>query len=280
MLLSGSIPAALFLVLLSVVPETPRYLVMKGQKDKARDVLRRLSSESEAQQVLKDIDGSLHETSGSFLSFGGLVIFVGIMLSLFQQFVGINAVLYYAPLMFKNMGASTDSSLLQTVIVGVANVAFTLVALVTVDRWGRKPLLILGALVMAVSMIALGTLFATGNVGTIALVAVVAYIGGFALSWGPVVWVLLSEIFPNSIKGSAMGIAVCAQWLANLFVSWTFKILDGSSALNAMFNHGFAYWIYGGMSVLAALFVMKFVPETKGKTLEDIQHLWIKPAPR
>jgi SP family xylose:H+ symportor-like MFS transporter len=182
--------------------------------------------------------------------------------------------------MFKNMGASTDASLLQTVIVGIANVVFTLVALVTVDRWGRKPLLILGALVMAVSMITLGTLFATGHVGTVALVAVVGYIGGFALSWGPVVWVLLSEIFPNSIKGSAMAIAVCAQWLANLFVSWTFKILDGNSVLNAMFNHGFAYWIYGAMSVLAALFVLKFVPETKGRTLEDIQHLWLKPAKR
>jgi SP family xylose:H+ symportor-like MFS transporter len=280
MLLSGAVPAALFLLLLALVPETPRHLVMKGRKEKAHDVLRRLSSESEAQKVLKDIDASLHETSGSFLSFGWLVIIVGIMLSLFQQFVGINAVLYYAPLMFKNMGASTDASLLQTVIVGIANVVFTLVALVTVDRWGRKPLLILGALVMAVSMITLGTLFATGHVGTVALVAVVGYIGGFALSWGPVVWVLLSEIFPNSIKGSAMAIAVCAQWLANLFVSWTFKILDGNSVLNAMFNHGFAYWIYGAMSVLAALFVLKFVPETKGRTLEDIQHLWLKPAKR
>jgi SP family xylose:H+ symportor-like MFS transporter len=95
-----------------------------------------------------------------------------------------------------------------------------------------------------------------------------------------VVWVLLSEIFPNSIKGSAMAVAVCAQWLANLFVSWTFKILDGSSVLNAMFNHGFAYWIYGAMSVLAALFVMKYVPETKGRTLEAIQQLWTKPAER
>ena len=280
MLLSGSIPAALFLVLLLLVPETPRYLVMKGRKEQAHGVLLRLSNETEARQVLTDIENSISHTSGKLGSFGWLVVIVGIMLSLFQQFVGINAVLYYAPLMFKNMGASTDVSLLQTIIVGVANVAFTIVALVTVDRWGRKPLLILGALVMAVSMLALGTLFATGHVGTIALVAVVAYIGGFALSWGPVVWVLLSEIFPNAIKGKAMAIAVCAQWLANLFVSWTFKILDGSSPLNAMFNHGFAYWIYGAMSVLAALFVMKFVPETKGRTLESIQHLWTKPAER
>jgi SP family xylose:H+ symportor-like MFS transporter len=280
MLLSGAVPAALFLLLLSLVPETPRYLVMKGRKEQAHSVLLRLSNEAEARQVLTDIENSLSHTDGRLLSFGWLVVIVGILLSLFQQFVGINAVLYYAPLMFKNMGASTDASLLQTIIVGIANVAFTLVALVTVDRWGRKPLLILGAVVMAVSMLALGTLFASGHVGTIALVAVVAYIGGFALSWGPVVWVLLSEIFPNAIKGKAMAIAVCAQWLANLFVSWTFKILDGSSMLNAMFNHGFAYWIYGAMSVLAALFVMKFVPETKGRTLEDIQHLWKKPAQR
>ena len=278
MLLSGAIPASLFLLLLLLVPETPRWLVMKGRKEQAHGVLLRLSNEAEARVVLTDIENSLSHTDGRLLSFGWLVVLVGIMLSLFQQFVGINAVLYYAPLMFKNMGASTDVSLLQTIIVGIANVAFTIVALVTVDRWGRKPLLILGALVMAVSMLTLGTLFATGHVGTIALVAVVAYIGGFALSWGPVVWVLLSEIFPNAIKGKAMGLAVFAQWAANLFVSWTFKILDGNSVLNAMFNHGFAYWIYGAMSVLAALLVMRYVPETKGRTLEAIQQLWTRPA--
>jgi SP family xylose:H+ symportor-like MFS transporter len=276
MLLSGAIPAALFLLLLLVVPETPRWLVMRGRKDEAHAVLLRLSSEDEARAVLTDIEGSLSHTSGRLFAFGGLVLFVGIMLSVFQQFVGINAVLYYAPLMFKNMGAATDSALLQTIIVGVANVAFTIVALVTVDRWGRKPLLVLGALVMAASMLTLGFLFSTGHVGTAALVAVVAYIGGFALSWGPVVWVLLSEIFPNAIKGKAMAIAVAMQWIANLFVSWSFKVLDGNSVLNGMFNHGFAYWIYGVMSILAAVFVLRYVPETKGRTLESIQELWVK----
>jgi SP family xylose:H+ symportor-like MFS transporter len=134
-----------------------------------------------------------------------------------------------------------------------------LVALVTVDRWGRKPLLILGGAVMAVSMLTLGFLFNSGNVGTAALIAVVAYIAGFALSWGPVVWVLLAEIFPNAIKGKAMALAVAMQWIANLFVSWSFKVLDGNS-----------------MSILAALFVWRFVPETKGQSLEAIQHLWTK----
>jgi MFS transporter, SP family, xylose:H+ symportor len=274
MLASCAIPAALFFALLLVVPETPRWLVMKGRIEDAKKVLTRIAGEAEARSVIRDIQGSLNVTSSNLFAFGGLVLFVGIMLSVFQQVIGINAVLYYAPLMFKNMGASTDSALLQTIIVGVANIVFTLVALVTVDRWGRKPLLVLGALVMAVSMTTLGFLFSSGNVGTAALVAVVAYIAGFALSWGPVVWVLLSEIFPNAIKGKAMALAVAMQWIANLFVSWSFKVLDGNSVLNAMFNHGFSYWIYGAMSVLAALFVLRFVPETKGRTLEAIQDLW------
>lgn len=277
MLLSGAVPAALFLVLLTLVPETPRWLVMRGRTADARSVLARLGGEAEAGAVLKEIEDSLHVKSSRLLAFGSGVLIVGILLSVFQQLVGINAVLYYAPLMFQNMGASTSSSLLQTIIVGIANVAFTLVALATVDRWGRRPLLLLGAAVMAVSMTALGFLFYTDHVGTIALVAVVAYIAGFALSWGPVTWVLLAEMFPNAIKSKAMAIAVAAQWIANLFVSWSFKVIDGNSFLNGLFHHGFAYWIYGAMSVLAALFVLRWVPETKGRTLEAIQHLW-KPA--
>jgi SP family xylose:H+ symportor-like MFS transporter len=162
--------------------------------------------------------------------------------------------------------------------VGVALVLFTLVALVTVDRWGRKPLLVAGAIIMAVSMFALGLLFDKGVQNIWPLVAAVTYIAGFSLSWGPVTWVLLAEIFPNSIKGKAMAIAVAAQWIANLFVSWSFKILDGSSALNAMFHHGFAYWVYAAMSFLAALFVLRFVPETKRHSLEAIQNLWGRPA--
>jgi len=199
-----------------------------------------------------------------------------LMLSIFQQFVGINAVLYYAPEMFRNMGSSTDSALLQTVIVGVANVAFTVVAMLMVDRWGRKPLLILGAIVMAFSMLALGALFQAHNMGIASLSMAIVYIAGFAFSWGPIVWVLLSEIFPNSIKGTAMGLAVAVQWGANIVVSWSFKVIDGNSALNATFNHGFAYYVYGGMSVLAALFVWRYVPETKGKHLEQIEKVWHK----
>ncbi|HEY4213000.1 MAG TPA: D-xylose transporter XylE [Steroidobacteraceae bacterium] len=274
MLASEAIPAVIFLLLLLLVPDTPRWLVMRGRNEEALTQLRRVTSEADAKLILADIQRTLEVKDAPLFSFGAGVILVGIMLSVFQQLVGINAVLYYAPLMFQNMGASTDTSMLQTVVVGAANTLFTVVAIVSVDRLGRKPLLIIGALIMAVSMLALGLLFNAHAVGLGALVAVVAYIGGFALSWGPVVWVLLSEIFPNSIKGWAMGIAVAAQWAANLLVSWTFKILDGSSALNALFNHGFAYWIYGGMSLLAAIFVAWYVPETKGRTLEAIQDLW------
>ena len=278
MLLSEAVPAAVFVLLLLRVPDTPRWLVMQGRTAQALEILTRLLGREAAQSTVQDIELSLKvqtdRAAPSLFAFGSRVIVAGIMLSVFQQFVGINAVLYYAPLMFRNMGATTDAALWQTIIVGLANVLFTVIAIITVDRWGRKPLLIVGGLVMAVAMLALGFLFQAHAVGVAALCAVVLYIAGFALSWGPVTWVLLSEMFPNAIKNRAMAIAVAAQWIANLFVSWSFKVLDGNSALNGLFNHGFAYWIYGSMSVLAAVFVFWYVPETKRQTLEGIQRLW------
>jgi SP family xylose:H+ symportor-like MFS transporter len=280
MLLSEAVPAVLFLVLLMFVPDTPRWYVMKGRTDKARSLLERLVGEAEARTTLVEIESSLavaeQPTGVPLLAFGPLVIVAGILLSAFQQFVGINAVLYYAPLMFKNLGASTDSALLQTLIVGAANVVFTVVAILTVDRLGRKPLLIIGGLVMGVAMITLGFMFKNNAEGTGPLLAAILYIAGFALSWGPVCWVLLSEMFPNSIKNRALSIAVAAQWIANLFVSWSFKILIGNSTLNALFNHGFPYWMYGVASFLSAAFVYFYVPETKQRTLEEIQNLWTR----
>lgn len=276
MLACCAIPAGLFVLLLFFVPETPRGLMLKGKTQKAHEVLNKLSNETEAKIVLAEIDASLKETAGKLMSYGGLVIIVGILLSAFQQLVGINAVLYYGPQMFENMGFKGDASFAQTVIMGIVMVVFTLIATVTVDKWGRKPLLILGALIMAVTMIALGFMFYAGSMGLAALIVVCIYIAGFSLSWGPVVWVMLAEIFPNSIRDKAMAIAVAAQWFMNWVVSVTFNIMDGSTALNTAFNHGFAYWLYGGFSVLAALFVWKFVPESKGVTLEAMQKLWKK----
>ena len=278
MLVSEAVPAVLFLGLLTLVPDTPRWYVLKGHNDKALSVLNRLLGETEARTTLQEIKTSLvvpDQAAGtSLFAFGTLVIVAGILLSVFQQFVGINAVLYYAPLMFKNLGASTDSALLQTVIVGAANVLFTIIAIATVDRLGRKPLLIIGGVIMGIAMVILGFQFQANAVGIGPLLAAVLYIAGFALSWGPVTWVLLAEMFPNTIKSKAMAIAVAAQWIANLLVSWSFKILIGNSTLNALFNHGFPYWMYGLMSFLAAAFVYFYVPETKQRTLEEIQNLW------
>jgi SP family xylose:H+ symportor-like MFS transporter len=275
MFLSGTIPAALFLLLLLLVPETPRFLMMKGNESGARAVLSKLVTQEECEKELAEIRASFSaHHSGNLLSFGALLIFIGIALSVFQQFVGINVVLYYATDIFKGMGMTTNASLLQTIIVGAVNLVFTVVAILSVDRFGRKPLQIIGALVMAVSMISLGADFWLGGKGMIALVCMLVYTAGFAVSWGPVTWVLLSEIFPNQIRGKAMAVAVAAQWIANYLVSWSFPILDENPYLVAHFKHGFAYWIYGGMSVLAALFMWKIVPETKGRSLEEMEALW------
>ena len=277
MFLSGAIPAALFLLLLLFVPETPRYLMLKGDEAGARAVLAKIGSDEEGEREITEIRASLSEHhSGKLFSFGAMLIFIGVMLSVFQQFIGINVVLYYAPEIFKNVGFDTNASLFQTIIVGAVNLIFTVVAILTVDKLGRKPLQIIGALVMAVAMFALGGAFALQVKGVMALLCMLLYIAGFAVSWGPVVWVLLSEIFPNQVRGKAMAVAVAAQWIANFIVSWTFPILNDNPYLLNTFHHGFAYWIYGVMSLLAALFMWKLVPETKGRTLEEMEKLWCK----
>lgn len=171
------------------------------------------------------------------------------------------------------MGSGTDTALLQTIIVGIINLSFTVLAIFTVDKLGRKPLQIVGALGMAFFMFALGMSFFTETMGTAALIFMLGYVACFAMSWGPITWVLLAEIFPNRIRGKAMAVAVAAQWVSNYLVSWTFPMMDKSTYLTEHFNHGFAYWIYGAMGLLAAFFMWKYVPETKGKTLEEMETL-------
>jgi len=275
MFFSGVIPAGIFFILLFFVPETPRYLVMKGKDEKALKVLKKISGNDSASKILQEIKSTTHEKNVPWLSYGFFIIFVGIMLSVFQQFVGINVVLYYAGNIFRNMGSSTDSSLLQTIIVGIVNLLFTVLAIFTVDKFGRKPLMIIGSIGMAVSMIALGFAFYFNQLGIAALIFMLTYTAAFAMSWGPVCWVLLAEIFPNSIR-SALSIAVAAQWIANWVVSLTFPIMNDNVWLTEKFHHGFSYWIYGVMGILSAFFMWKLVPETKGKTLEEIEHLWKK----
>ncbi len=274
MFASETVPAAIFLILLFFVPESPRFLVLKKQESKALALLKRINPGT-ADQIFSEVKQSLKETRAPWLSFGGLIILIGILLSVFQQFVGINVVLYYAGDIFRSIGAGNDSSLLQTIIVGVVNLTFTVVAILTVDKFGRKPLMVFGGIAMGVSMLALGLTFYLDKMGLLTLIFMLTYTAAFAMSWGPVTWVLLSEIFPNSIKG-AMSIAVASQWVANLLVSWTFPMMNESTVLTRMFNHGFSYWIYGLMGFLAAWFIMKLVPETKGRTLEDIEKIWKK----
>ena len=280
MLGSASIPALALLVLLTRVPESPRWLVLNRREAEAETLLRQLGGAREAAEAIREIRAASGERRRPLLSFGLGVLTVGIVVSVLQQAVGINAVLYYAPEIFRNMGATGEHALLQTVLVGSVNLLATLVAIFTVDRWGRKPLLILGAAVMAVSMFALTFCFQQRQLGLGALLAMLVYTAGFALSWGPVTWVLLSEIFPTSIKGKALSIAVAAQWIANIAVSWSFKLIDGNAGLNAVFHHGFAYLLYGLMSVFALVFVAIRVPETKGRSLEAIEDFWKRESVR
>ncbi|GAK98049.1 D-xylose proton-symporter ZylE [Nonlabens tegetincola] len=276
MFASEIIPAGLFLGLLLFVPDTPRSLMLKNKPEKALEVLIKVNGEEEGPVILKEIKESVVQTTGKLLSFGWLVIIIGIALSVFQQFVGINVVLYYAPEIFKKIDPNTDGALLLTIIVGIVNFLFTIIAIKTVDKYGRKPLMIIGALGMAIAMISLGSVFYAGSTGYLALACMILYVACFAMSWGPVTWVLLSEIFPNKIRDKAMAIAVAAQWVSNYLVSLTFPMMDDNSYLTEQFNHGFAYWIYGAMSLLAMFFVWKLVPETKGVTLEDMGLLWKK----
>jgi len=276
MFASEIIPATIFLIMLFFVPDTPRSLVLKSTPEKALEVLTKVNNVEEGKSILAEIQQTVVSHSGKLFSFGIGIIVIGILLSVFQQFVGINVVLYYAPEIFKSMGSGTDAALLQTIIVGSVNLIFTVLAILTVDKFGRKPLMIIGALGMAFSMFALGTSFFTESVGIMALIFMLLYVASFAVSWGPVCWVLLSEIFPNKIRGRALAVAVAAQWISNYLVSWTFPMMDKNSYLLEKFNHGFAYWVYGLMAVLATVLVWKYVPETKGKTLEEMENLWKK----
>lgn len=270
MFASNAVPAALFGILLFFVPETPRHLALVGHEEKALHILGKINGTIKAKEILNEIKESAHhEKVEKVLTYGWTVLIVGILLSVFQQVVGINVVLYYAPTIFKGLGFGTDAAMWQTVIMGFVNIVFTLVAIFTVDKFGRKPLLIIGSFGMAIGMFAIGLLAFNNIIGFSTLVFIVIYSASFMMSWGPICWVLISEIFPNTIRGKAVAIAVAAQWISNFIVSATFPTLEA-------FSITFTYILYGVMSVLSALFVWKMVPETKGKTLEDMTKLWSK----
>jgi SP family xylose:H+ symportor-like MFS transporter len=267
MFVSEAFPAAAFGLLLFMVPKTPRYLVMVGNTNKALDVLTRINGEKRAREILSEIKETMVEKREKLFSYGVLVIVVGVLLSFFQQAVGINVVLYYAPRIFQNMGSSGDSAMIQTVVMGVVNILFTIIAILTVDRWGRKILLIIGSIGMFIGMTALSILSFSDVIGVAALVFIIIYTASFMMSWGPICWVLISEIFPNTIRSKAVAVAVAAQWISNYAVSSTFPSL-------CEWSIGGTYLIYAGFAALSALFVLKMVPETKGKTLEEMSALW------
>ncbi|AEI37733.1 MAG: sugar porter family MFS transporter [Zymomonas mobilis subsp. pomaceae] len=275
---SEGIIAVVFLLLLLTAPDTPHWLVMKGRHSEASKILARLEPQVDPsltiQKIKAGFDKALQKSNSGLFAFGATVIFAGVSVAMFQQLVGINAVLYYAPQMFLNLGFGADTALLQTISIGVVNFVFTMIASRIVDRFGRKPLLIWGGIAMAVMMFSLGMMFTYHIGGVLPLAAILLYIVGFAMSWGPVCWVVLSEMFPNAIKGSAMPIAVTAQWIANILVNFLFKIADGDPGLNRTFNHGFSYLVFAGLSILGALIVARFVPETKGRSLEEIEEMW------
>ena len=273
MFASEALPAGLFIILLFFVPETPRYLALIRQEHKALAVLERINITKErAKTILDEITSTVAEaTKSKIFSFGVRVIVVGVLLSVFQQISGINVVLYFAPRIFEsmNIAAARDASLFQTVIMGIVNVVFTVVAIVTVDRWGRKPLLITGSIGMAVGMFAIAVLSYYDIISMLTLVFIIIYSASFMMSWGPICWVYISELFPNRIRGQAVATAVAFQWASNFLISSTFpRLMDFSGAL--------AYGLYGSMAIVSAIFVWKMVPETKGKTLEAIEKIWKK----
>ncbi len=270
---SEAVPAGLFTILICFVPETPRYLVMTGQTDRARGILARINGSLKADEIIEDIKNTLTEKTERLLAYGWVCIFVGIMLSVFQQTVGINAVLYYAPRIFQDMGMSNP--MVQTVIMGVVNISFTLVAVFTVEKLGRKPLLIWGSIGMGIGALGVALTFGNAALSMVTMLSIMVYSASFMFSWGPICWVLIAEIFPNTIRGKAVAIAVAFQWIFNWIVSSTFvPMFNMHLSEGDDFGHWFTYGLYGTICFIAAIFVWKMVPETKGKTLEDMNKLW------
>ena len=275
---SEALPATIVLLLLFIVPESPRWLVEKGMKEKARAVLAKVGGSGFADAEVQSIEATLNqevETLGQLFKTGWRkVMILGIALAILQQVTGINVFLYYAPEIFKKLGSGGDAALLQTIVVGAVNLAFTIVAIWTVDRLGRKPLMMVGATGMGISLVAMGLAAQLQVISIWVVLCILAYIACFALSVGPVTWVILSEIYPTRIRGRAMSVATFFLWGANFVVSQTFPMMDENPTLIAQFNHGFPFYVYAAFCLVLVLTVWKAFPETKGHSLEEIEKFW------
>jgi MFS transporter, SP family, arabinose:H+ symporter len=276
MLAVMAVPALIFFLSLIFVPESPRWLVQKGRKEESFNILKRINGAKSAASELKAIEDSIATEEPTsykevFSRKMRYILWVGILLAIFQQVTGINAIMYYAPMIFKNLGSGTASALIQTAILGGVLFLFTLVAIRWIDRWGRKPLMIWGTVGMAVSLTMVAIAYFMNKLeGYFILFFFLIYMASFAASIGPVTWVMVSEIFPNKIRSEAMSIAVVALWLSNFVVMLTFPVI-----LNRL-GGGVAFLIFDVMCVLLLLFVIFRLPETKGKSLEELEKIFLK----
>lgn len=279
---SELIPSCLFFLMLFMIPKSPRWLAIKGKIAESKSILGKLYGEKNIESELAAIQNSIEPKEKSKVNIFSKtvlpIIIIGTILSALQQFTGINAVLYYGADIFeKALGMGQDKVLEQQVLLAFVNLVFTFIALFTVDKIGRKPLLFIGGFGMLLGFLILGGTLMTENVGILSLIGVLIFIGSFAMSMGPVVWVILSEIFPNNIRSIAMSIAVAAQWIANYFVAQTFPmVMESSANESATWNGSMPYFIFSGFIIIIILFTWKYIPETKGKSLEELEKTLVK----
>ncbi len=280
---SELIPSCLFLILLFFVPKSPRWLAIKGKDEEALTILIKIHGSEKANKEINEIKDSLKASNDGvkvnyFSKIVIGIIVIGTTLSVLQQFTGINAVLYYGADIFeKALGFGKEDVLAQQILLAFVNLIFTFVAMFTVDKFGRKPLIYIGAIGMIVGFLLLGITLQQQSVGIISLLGVLIFIASFALSMGPVVWVLLSEMFPNKIRSVAMSIAVAAQWAANYVVSQSFPIVMDSDVNNGViWNGSLPYFIFIVFIIIIVVLTYKYIPETKGKSLEEIEKYWNK----
>jgi sugar porter (SP) family MFS transporter len=268
-----TIPAFLFFTTLFLVPESPRWLMARDREKQATKTLLKFVNREKAKKEIDDIKQVLAEETKPWIQILKpgirLAMFIGIALAILSQFTGINAIIYYGPKIFESAGFTTGSSLSGQVIIGVINVLFTLIAIWKIDQLGRRILLLIGCGGMMIAHIAIGLLFQSGNTSSILLlILMLTFIAFFAFSFGPVIWTLLSEIYPTNIRGRAMSIATLSLWLGTYIVGqlvpWLFENLKTQGT----------FWLFAFMCLPAILIVLKLVPETKGKTLEEIEFYW------
>ena len=275
MMLSMAVPSLAFFWLSFTVPESPSWLVRHGRVEQARRQLARSADPKEVCVMLEDLAAdNRKEKPQPLFAFGARVVFVGVALSLLQQVMGINAISYYGPQILQRMGFHMDAAFLGVLIARSLNFLATMTVVLIVDRVGRKPLLIFGALLMGLAMMAVGAMFQTDNTATWGLAAICCYLIGFGVSFGPIVWIMFSEIFPGPIRGQALSIAVATQWGANFLVGTTFPMMFGNSTLDAFAHGGLAFFVYGGFGLLGAFVVLRYVPETKGLDNDHAGAFW------